>query len=578
MKLLTKEQVYIKSINEKAVHWDKSILGLLVNTILSPFSWLKNLKGAKKNQLKIMSMQWGAEYATALDKVLSEVSSDKNTKTDNNEESDGEELKMSIEDITEYKKSVKEYLLLNSDKFKEFETFVANLNRDPLDLFKDYTNLAIYDTVYDKKQELIFSTIETFKDIYFNTFNSNEIISTLKKLTDQLNKLKIKSATELNSDKINELPVLKDIYKKYVYELNQFYDNLTKLNMKQFNESYIINEDNNVKVSTTNSKAELPDNVKELYPEALLAEAKDIKDIKIKTSKHINFASLNTIRYQANYLINSVDKGQDVLRKTFEENILQVNDYFQHVIDTKLVMSKATGQVDADTENAIEKSQSTLNEMEQLGIEEIKVDSQFLDTEVYAFHVNLKGGKGKGAFQAVLFLSPIKSKVFSINKEHFLMKYLGAYRINKDKKVELWDPFEQLIVSSQLKNKLSSDKYKFNYLLLSGLRPNSKRYFCSYLLEFKKEAYLLNSDDIVKVDEYNFQEVIKENGSETLQELLARNTGFTYSIYQRYNVSKEKIDSNFYPEFNTELLEDKDQIIFQNFKNSATHISSELLK
>lgn len=63
MKLLKKEEInnilvpHLKPVNEKAVHWNRSVLGLLVDTILSPLSWLKSLLGINVSQVKVLAMQ-----------------------------------------------------------------------------------------------------------------------------------------------------------------------------------------------------------------------------------------------------------------------------------------------------------------------------------------------------------------------------------------------------------------------------------------------------------------------------------------------------------------------------------------
>ena len=67
--LLSKEQVYL--LNEKAVDWDKSLLGVLTKGVLSPISWLTGSikKGVKMKQLNNLVMQWGLEYVKALKNI-----------------------------------------------------------------------------------------------------------------------------------------------------------------------------------------------------------------------------------------------------------------------------------------------------------------------------------------------------------------------------------------------------------------------------------------------------------------------------------------------------------------------------
>lgn len=68
-KLLTREQVFL--INEKAVDWDKSLLGVLTKGVLSPLSWLAGSikKGVKLKQINNLVMQWGLEYIKALKSI-----------------------------------------------------------------------------------------------------------------------------------------------------------------------------------------------------------------------------------------------------------------------------------------------------------------------------------------------------------------------------------------------------------------------------------------------------------------------------------------------------------------------------
>lgn len=64
--LLTKEQLL--SINEAAVSWDRSALGLLTKAVISPLTWLAGSikKGLNKRRMSALTMQWGIEYVKAL--------------------------------------------------------------------------------------------------------------------------------------------------------------------------------------------------------------------------------------------------------------------------------------------------------------------------------------------------------------------------------------------------------------------------------------------------------------------------------------------------------------------------------
>lgn len=611
MKLLNKDKVNIiienknKLIVEKAVHWNQSLIGLLVNTILTPFTWLKNLTAPTVGQIEVLSMQWGAEYVSAITQVIEEEQGKETSETsDENEDIDDKSL---IYDDEIYTTNNKYLEKLNTLKNNLQEIFNDQTKEDIYKTYEKVNNLHLINTINSNEFKNFIEFVYTDNNVYFEDiikeYPYDEKIKPILENISKIEKNIITKATEpAYKDKkfINDINIkiteLSNIYKDLNEKIktkseeilkqqddenqtsekliNNFLNNnnnlklITEINAKDSVKSGINKAKDTIKAVTSTKKPELPSDVKGLMSQELLDVAKLIKDIKNKTSKKINYASLNTLRYEANYLMNKSEDNKDKLQHAFESNLLNVNNYFQDVIDTKNVMSKATGTVDANTEKEIGTLQESFDEISGLKIKGIKEGSKFVLGEVYAFQSIITSAAKKNT-QCVLFLTPLFSSVGPYNaKGVFRFKFLGAYKYDKKTtKISKINPFINSVVSSKLSGLIKNGLINVDTLIFSGLRPGSSVYsiLCVNDKKNKQSNSFIYGDDVLSIDGILATDISSNKDktiSKSLEKLALKNTTIKIKIQQRYDVSMEEIEKGTYPEL------DKDKIDLNSKKTS----------
>lgn len=341
--LLSKERLLIR---EAAVHWDDSIIGMLSKVITSPLSWLKGSikKGVRRQQVNNLIVQWGMEYVKAIKAVdLPEEGSSPDGQTDGAQPQKSAELTAedrakyvdsltsSFEDLKKISQTITpmkswKFLDTQGDEYAKIYQILSNMTFDASDLVSALKVIKINEDT-SKLSE------------YINTVNS--FIDTIKKSPDvreftlnigdiQKYQAAIKKVTAV-------IPILEDIYELTIRELKGDVE-------EPVQESMIVEA----------SEYSLPGKIEDLFDADMLEEIKQVDGIKLKTRETINIVRLNTIRYEANYIIEKAGKSEKAdnqakLKKIWEQGILNTNDYFQDVIDVDYVMEHATGNVDAKT-------------------------------------------------------------------------------------------------------------------------------------------------------------------------------------------------------------------------------------
>lgn len=615
MKLLKKEEInnilvpHLKPINEKAVHWNRSVLGLLVDTILSPLSWLKSLMGINVSQVKVLAMQWGAEYAVAVQKVLEDEGKINDDESENADDSDDDSIVIDDDMLNDYK----QYHIDVVELLKKIKSIHDDTSNNDFALYiPQLQKLNILNSVFDKryKQIIEFIYADAENKILFEDVIKKHPYDNFKENHDNIEKI-LTNITKLAKSKDDKTPI-NELYKLIEKNLKEFINLFTDAKdlvdnkvqkqpsqqqtqqqqpQQQQNASFnnykylynIINEETTIIGNQTNKTPELPDNVKELLDEEVLNTAKQIENIKEKTAKHLNYASLNTIRYSANYIINKNEKERDKAQHAFDKGILDVNNYFQNVIDTNKVMQKATGQVDADIQNQIEGNQNDIDELTNLKITDIKADKEFKLGEIYAFQMNVTTARNK-SIKAIMFLTPytISGQKYNnkISKEEFYtFKYLGTYKFDKDKEeIISWNPFRNIYAGQNIKNDIKSNRISIESISFTGLRPG-KTYFCLPTLRktvgtdkkifntvYNNEA--INIDDFQKVD---LADSKNNKINKTFNNLRSHGTTIRVFITQRFVIKKENYD--IYPD----LIEGKiDNVVgknlYENLEKIINHI------
>lgn len=385
----------------------------------------------------------------------------------------------------------------------------------------------IQNVLYDDSLKLR-EILDDFMEIKaLNKVNDNTI-----QLIDKLYQLfeSMKNMNEEDLKKANEK--LYNMYDQLIKNLKHIYQTITKNNkQEEIKESYIITEA---------KKFKLPKNITELFPKEQMEIVKKEPNIKNRTSKTINYVTLNTIMYNAKYLIENVDtekdkgKEQKKLQHMFNNGILNLNNYFQHVINIDEVMNKATGNVSQAVQDNIKNNQDTFEMLSKLNIDEEMTDSTHTEDSVYAYHCEIDNRS------RVLFMSPVRNNDYVVkqgSKKLYLMQNFGAYQYDKKNKI-----------ITQV-NPFKSENIK--YLGFTALKPSSKKYGVILFYEKNGEIKLIDKKQLIEPENYN-GEINKDI------ELTVGNMPNTMSsqvkVLNRYIVDPKEIDNGTYPEMNSQTI------------------------
>lgn len=197
--LLSKKNLILleKLITEdKTVDWNKSALGIIAGSILSPVSWLfgKVKTGIKKQQLKGLALQWGLEYARVTTLVNQELGTDETEDTTVNT-TIGDEI---IDTIP-----TDEIVQDNGEPIS-----VKDLDKDLLEKHIAFLKV-VYNSVFKMKDWIIVNNVDGFKEID-NAIKENEFVDFINedKIVNLLARLKSDKDKKIALDFNNALEVL----------------------------------------------------------------------------------------------------------------------------------------------------------------------------------------------------------------------------------------------------------------------------------------------------------------------------------------------------------------------------------
>ena len=648
--LLKKDDVvilkeYNESINEAAVDWNDSALGILTNTLLKPISWLKGSikKGIKKQQIKNLVTQYGMEYVKAINAI--DVPKDENEDGVETTSVQSDAETAPVENTDELNKAIsQEYKIMSNlnkvltalSHWKEIDFFTPN-NTKFKDIFEktkqsyvkygkliEIKNLLaglkiMNPEEYDNDSKSMIE-LQTNVNKFFNDFKTSDYEQFVaiygKQYSDKLNKIiddfeslddNFKNVQEhLNA---NKKAVLK-VGNEYAYTNNKGEQKTVKLisTDKSYkpgpDKIYLTDDDveidnlddgvvfvlfkdkagkysdlsttmaikasalkENVKESFNfiNEASEymIPNNIQDLFPADKLEQAKQIEGIKEKSFDKINLAALNTIKYKADYIINSKSGDKEdtgsILKNIWDKGILDLNNYFQEVINTDEVTSKVTGSVDAKTKKETESDQNTINELQQMGLSEIfPVGKKFDVTKIYAFQGTFKGQNAK-TFKHTFLMSPTVNFVEDVaGSKMFWFKLLGAYKYDKKKNITIRvNPFLGATNNKKISDNFNNAENAY-YVSFSALRPgtSSKMYVYSNTGKyfFNGEIY----EDVSKI-ENEISKYKKPNIADTLRELGPISNIFNFTVNQRFTIEDDVIKAKKFPGVQlTDGTQDKD--------------------
>lgn len=541
--LLSKERLLIR---EAAVHWDDSIIGMLSKVITSPLSWLKGSikKGVRRQQVNNLIVQWGMEYVKAIKAVdLPEDASTGDGQTDGAQPQESAEL--TAEDRARYAGSL-------TTSFSDLKKITQILTPMKSWKFLD-TQGDAYAKIYQALSNITFNASDlasALKVIKINedTSKLSEYISTVNSFIEMIKKSKDVREFTLNIGDIQKfqlaikkvmatLPMLEDIFELTIRELKGDTDD-----EEPVQESLIVEA----------SEYSLPGKIEDLFDADMLEEIKQVDGIKLKTREKLNIVRLNTIRYEANYIIEKAGKSEKAdnqakLKKIWEQGILNTNDYFQDVIDVDYVMEHATGNVDAKTAETIQQQQGAVDQVLQLGLSEVlAVGTKFDVKAIYAFQGVLRGQNGKSSSQ-VLFMSPTDDFAEQNDgSKYFVFKLLGSYRYNrKTKLIERFNTFAGLTSNAKLMNNFNNEENSY-YVMMTTLRPGTMSDMFVYSNTGK---YFFNQDIVPDVADVadGIRKFKESTMTQTLKQLGPASNVFRFKINQRFLVDSNEIANKRYP-------------------------------
>lgn len=560
--LLTKEQLIL--ITEKAVDWNRSALGLLTGAVLSPLSWLTgSIKtGIKKNQLNTLVMQWGLEYVNALKAFDTNVEVKQSTGveelengTSSNDEEETTDTNPAVQTDTQLSPQDKiTYLNTLTKELTEITTvhnLIAGMNKWVVinndggltqlkaDIEKNYnftdeTILKVLPHVKDdavKNFNKYFDDANKFIDLITSAQNANNFIASLKLNVNDKEKFKTLLGTKL-SDFTN----IENIYTIAIESLK------AKTQPAPTTESMIVE-----------AKAfEIPKNVTDLLSKEDLMKFKSTPDIKNKTLNKVNLKRLDTIKYEAQFILDKAknDKNENVaeLQKIWDLGIKNVNDYFQDVIDTDQVMSKVTANIDPKTKDVINKQQENITSLQKMNITEtFPVGEKFDTSKLYGFDCNIIGQNNK-VEHIVLLMSPTSQFVEKLdNQSFFWFKLLGGYKWDeKTNKTIRVNVFSKLTQNKKIINNFEQVESAY-YMSLRNLRATNKQSFVWIYSNTGK--FFFNQDIIEDVNTVKDKiEAYKKDKMDTTLVNLSNDANlFRLKINQRFVINDADVNANKFP-------------------------------
>lgn len=581
--ILSKEQLLLlESLNENRVSWNKSALGLLSNAVLSPISWLSGSikKGIKKQQIDNLIQQYGLEIVNAIKKIDmgEEKPLDKEKESTNSEESTEDDRSI-IKNRQKYLNKFKDQL----SSIKKIKPKVkALLSKDHLDLRKDEFN-ELLNVVNNVTDIIKIDDLLNFLEMYDipGTEKHNDIINKYKKYIEIVKKSDgIKRFITQFQNEANTLDHLKKFYKNLsnvedLYDLSvleldeQLKENKNNkyihgINRSNFNR-YGNNTLNNTQINEVSAYT-LPNNITSLLSKEQLEKVKSIPDIKEKMDEQLNKVRLNTIAYEANYIIEQSDKQQSELRKKWDLGIQNIKDYFQAVVDIN-TLPDGSGNVDSDIKSRIETDQKQLSELQKLNITEtFPVGQEFKADKLYAIECVVTGQTNKNV-RSILLISPVVSFKEDVNNDdYYLFKFFGQYEY--DKSIDRLNIFNKLTNNQAMVNNFKADGSSY-YLAFKNLKPSNKS---NYVFIYSDTGKMFFNNETANVDKIKdkLQNYKGKDKPETLKKLEKLGNTVKIMINQRFVIEDEYVAS--YPGIS------KEDITNTNNSKNAMNNHQKLLK
>lgn len=544
--ILTKHQVlllenYVKNniILEESkarVLWDQSALGILSNAVLRPISWLTGSikKGIKKQQIDTLVKQWGIEYVNAIKSV--DTGEKQQAKEEDTKEEDTitkEEVKQLLKVISEqeqslieYKPILKQLLQLNNidvqdNEYKQIKQALSQISVDYSSILKLNKEVTIPNT--EKLEQYITQFQENLKP-YLESTDVRDFINNVGGIN------KVSQHTKNTIHLLEEIEDIFDISK------NHF----------ESNEKYRIILENNAYT--------LPNSITDIFPESYLNEIKSL-DKKDEITKAVNTVRLNTIMYEANYIIEQTKESKSdnsvKLQKIWDVGIQNMNDYFQDVINIESVMATVNGRVDGGTKQLIENDQQRLSNLQNMKITEtFPVGESFDEKSLYAFDCSIIGQNKKKLTTRILLTPTPKFARDIEGQKYYFFRLFGGYSWDKgNKRTTRINIFQNLTNNQSMINNFKSEDNAY-YIGFVDTRPSDKG----------KNIYLYSDtgkifhDNTVK----EYADVTDFNNFDKIGNIMK------ISINQRFIIETENIES-FPGITQNELTEIK------GYKNSVTN-------
>lgn len=268
---------------------------------------------------------------------------------------------------------------------------------------------------------------------------------------------------------------------------------------------------------------------------------------KKEITKQVNTVRLNTIMYEAKYIIDKVKGSKNdnsaKLQRKWDVGIQNINDYFQDVIDVETIMNNVSGNVDGGTKKAIENDQEKLSNLQNMKITELFPPGEsFKEDNLYCFDCTISGTNKKRKSQKIL-LTPTPKFARKIgDTNYYFFKVFGGYDWDKSsKKIVRENTFNGITNNQAMINNFKSDDNAY-YIAFTDTRPNDKAtniYIYSNNGSVFYDNTVGNTNDIKNIDNFSKTGNIMK-----------------CSINQRFIIEEENINNKIYPGINENSVND----------------------
>lgn len=450
------------SVYEKAVSWNDSVLGGTSKGIFNAFSWIgSNIKkGLQKRKINSLVMQWGLEYVKALNafdtgkEVVNSFDTEEETTTDEPASTTLEGDNLESFNILY---SLFEPLAKEGGEFKKHFSNSTMIGLKNLQTYLDdlLTKIHFDSDVFEKRLKDLLAIYPNDKVLtQFNILNKViiELGENINEDTDLYQRLQSLFPSMLDKYVPTEskLPELKknmgamvlnsvDVIFNYLNGIKKTLNTTKPIQPVTTKPEEPTTESIKFDMLLEAKEFEIPESVTQLFPKEKLEVFEKVDGIKEKTLPKINIKTLDTLAYEAAFVINKAKSGKnkeataDELQRLWDLGIKNINNYFQNVIDTDKVMrSIKTGEIPTDIKSKIEATTEAIDLIPKLGLLPLSpTNIAFKNKELYSFNINLIGQNGKKIKNAYILLSPMAElKEEATGTTYFWFKLFGQYSVN----------------------------------------------------------------------------------------------------------------------------------------------------